>query len=389
MKIISNALLASNRSYYHSVDNKATEVKLFHETIPKYNTTPLQILKTKAKELGLAALLVKDESKRMELKAFKVMGASFAIGKLLQRKFKIKKLDFETIKAKAENKNDKIIFAAATDGNHGKGVAFTANQLGLKSIIYVPEVTVEARIRAIKEVGGKVKVIRGTYDDAVKKIVEDAKPNGWQIISDTSWPGYEEIPNWVMQGYFSIFKEIDQQIIEAGVKPPSHIFVQGGVGTLAASRISYYRSRHAKQEIKIVIVEPYGAACLFRSGEIADGNPYSYQGELKSIMAGLTCAVPNPLAWEIIKSGAIFFIKCNDKIAELGMREYYYPLTGDAQIISGESGAVTMGVINQLMKNKTYNKIRYPMLLNSKSRVLLINTEGDTDPDNFTKVIQK
>ena len=216
----------------------------FHRQIPGYRISPLKGLNNLASMLGLGGIWVKDESLRLALNSFKVLGGSYAIYRFLMHKLGMDHLELpfsELTSPEIKGKIGMITFAAATDGNHGRGVAWAASKLGLRSIIYVHKDTAPARIKAIESYGAEVKIIDGTYDDAVKQINIDARNYGWQVISDTSWEGYEEIPSWVMQGYTTMFSETQEQLAAQGIVKPTHIFVQAGVGALAASMIGFYR----------------------------------------------------------------------------------------------------------------------------------------------------
>lgn len=367
---------------------KVAAIKEFHHQMPNYHVTPLVKLGALAKSMELDGTYIKDESQRFGLKAFKVLGGSYAIYRFIMRKTGSEKLHFDEITSRnISAKTGKLTFATATDGNHGKGVAYVANKLGFKAEIYVPKATVPSRIEAIEQVGGRVTVIDGNYDKAVRQMAEDAAANDWIIISDTSWEGYKDIPEWVMQGYYTIFDEAREQLEVAGAKPPTHIFIQGGVGTLPASLVDYFRQVYVDEKPRIIIVEPENAACLFTSAEKADGTVHEVKGKLDTMMAGLACGKPNPLAWNILKKGADFFIKADDSVAAEGMQTYFNPIHGDQKIISGESGAVTMGVLKQLMTDEQNQEIKNMLALNEKSRVLLVNTERDTDPENFRRIV--
>jgi diaminopropionate ammonia-lyase len=280
-----------------------------------------------------------------------------------------------------------IVFAAATDGNHGRGVAWSATQLGFRSIIYVHKLTSEARIKAIENNGAEVVVIDGTYDDAVHQVNEDAKQNGWQVIADTAWEGYQDIPRWVIQGYSTMFAETQEQLAAQGLVGPTHIFVQAGVGSLAAATIGYYSNLFGAERPHSVVVEPDRAACLYYSAQVGDGAPHNFEGELDTIMAGLACGEPNPQAWEILQDTADFFTKCPDYVAAKGMRVYGVPLSGDPFIVSGESGAVTLGALMFIMELPELAPLREKLGLGPDSQVLLINSERNTDPDDFRRVV--
>ena len=365
------------------------KIQFFHSQIPTYHVTPLKSLGRLAEFIGVGNLWVKDEANRLNLGSFKVLGGSYAIYQTIRKMLgNPENFSFNDLrKPDVRDKLGEITFAAATDGNHGRGVAWAATQLGFKSNIYVHKNTSKSRINAITRNGALVKVVDGTYDDAVRQVNIDAKKKGWQVISDTSWEGYEEIPAWVMQGYTTLYYEVQQQLVSIGELSPTHIFMQAGVGSLAASAFGYYASLFPSSRPKMVVVEPDQAACLFHSMEIGDGNPHSFAGDLNTIMAGLACGDPNPIAWEVLYDCADGFIKCPDYVSAKGMRVGGVPLQGDPYIITGESGAVSLGALMFIMELDRYKPIREALGLDEKSRVLLVNSERNTDPDEYRRVV--
>ena len=367
----------------------ARKTRAFHSRIPGYQVSPLKSLPRLAAMLGLGGIWVKDESFRLSLSSFKVLGGSYAIYSFVKSKLGVEELDIFSTQGSnmVREKLGDLTFAAATDGNHGRGVAWSASRLGFKSIIYVHDKTSQARIQAIESNGAKVVVIQGTYDDAVRQVNEDAQKNGWQVISDTSWPGYEDIPRWVMQGYTTMFAEAQEQLSAQGIIRPSHVLVQAGVGSLAAATIGYYAQLFGPERPRSIVVEPDKAACLFRSAEIGDGQPYSFEGDLDTIMAGLACGDPNPQAWQVLWDTADAFVKCPDYVAAKGMRVYGVPLAGDPFVVSGESGASTLGALMFIMQRPECAPLRESLGLGRESEVLLINSEGNTDPTYFRRVV--
>ncbi|HEY6072321.1 MAG TPA: diaminopropionate ammonia-lyase, partial [Anaerolineales bacterium] len=367
----------------------AEKTRHFHSQIPPYHVTPLKSLNRLAGLLGIGKLWVKDEADRLNLGSFKVLGGSYAIYQTIRKMIgDPEEFGFEDLRnPEVRQKLGDITFIAATDGNHGRGVAWAATQLGFKSVIYVHKHTSEARINAIARNGARVQIIDGTYDDAVRQANEDAQKNGWQVISDTSWEGYEEIPVWVMQGYTTLYSEVQQQLAAMGEFYPTHIFMQAGVGSLAASAFGFYASLFSPARPKMVVVEPDRAACLFHSMEMGDGKPHSVGGDLDTIMAGLACGDPNPIAWEVLYDCADAFIKCPDYVAAKGMRVAGVPLQGDPYIIAGESGAVSLGALMFIMELERYQFIREALGLDENSRVLLVNSERNTDPDEYRRVV--
>ncbi len=367
----------------------AARARHFHRQIPGYRVSPLKGLSNLAAMVSLGGIWVKDESQRLSLNSFKVLGGSFAIYRyLLARLGAEGEVSYsELVSERTRRRLGDIVFAAATDGNHGRGVAGASGKLGFKSVIYVHRATARVRIEAIRSYGAEVKVVEGTYDDAVRQITRDAAENGWQVISDTSWEGYRDIPSWVMQGYTTMFAEAQEELAAQGLVKPTHIFVQAGVGALAASVTAFYRGLFGAAAPAVAVVEPDRAACLYESARAGDGKPHSFPGNLDTIMAGLACGDPSPLAWEILRDCADVFIACPDYIAALGMRVYGVPLADDPFIVSGESGAVTLGALLAVMKSPELKELKEALRLDSDSQVLLLNTEGNTDPDHFRRVV--
>ncbi len=361
----------------------------FHSQVSGYETGSLKSLKNLSCMLGLGGIWVKDESKRFDLNSFKVLGGSYAIYMHLKERLGIKEdIDFKDLtSSEVKSKLGTITFATATDGNHGRGVAWSAEKLGHSSVVYVPRGTSSWRIKAIENYGASVEVINGTYDDAVESVKQDASRNGWQVISDTAWEGYEEIPRWVIQGYTTMFSEAQRQFSGSGTEYPTHVLVQAGVGSLAASVVAFYKGLLGDKAPVFIVIEPDKAACIYESARIGDGNPHLFEGDLNTIMAGLSCGVPNPLSWEVLSSCADIFISCPDYMAARGMRIYAVPLKNDPAVVSGESGAVTLGVLSFIMQCPSLSDLRETAGLGKKSQVLLINTEGDTDPDVYRRVV--
>ena len=362
----------------------------FHRQIPGYKMTSLKSLPNLAHMIGLDGIYVKDESKRLELNSFKVMGGSFAIARFIQKKLGLKdeELSYEYLTSdECREKLRDLTFASATDGNHGRGIAWASMKLGLKCVIYVHKYTSQARIDAIRNLGARVEVVDGNYDDAVRKIAEDAERYNWQIISDTSWPGYEEIPTWIMQGYTTIMLEAQEEFVSLGIPKPSHIFVQAGVGALAAATIGFYGSLFKDDPPKFIVVEPDKAACIYETAKANDGKLHNITGDLDTIMAGLACGEASPIAWRVLDSLADCFMTVPDYTAARGMRILAVPLKGDPFVISGESGAAPLGALYSIMTEEGSLGLRKTLNLNDKSNVLVINTEGNTDPTHFRQII--
>ena len=366
----------------------STITRRFHAQIPGYQMTALKSLPNLASHLGVGSIWVKDESNRMGLNAFKSLGGSFAIYQFIRNRLGVDELSYRELMSDAVREKLGILtFTSATDGNHGKGLAWATQKLRFPCVIYVHKDTSQARIDAIIEYGAEVRVVKGNYDDAVRQCSQDAAANGWQVISDTSWPGYEEVPAWVMQGYTTMFAETQEQLAAQGLIKPTHIFVQAGVGAFAAATLGFYHRLFGKEAPISVVIEPATAACLYESARIGDGQPYTVGGDLPTIMAGLACGEPSPLAWRTLWDCADLFIASPDYVAAKGMRMYGVPLQGDPVIISGESGAVTLGALTFIMQHEMYRELRDLLQLDEHSIVLFINTEGNTDPHYFRQVV--
>ena len=362
----------------------------FHREIPGYKVTPLRSLENLSNMIGLGGIYVKDEAQRLTLNSFKVMGGSFAIFRLIEKKLGLSddQMSYEyLLSPECHEKIEGLVITSATDGNHGKGIAWASQKLGLKCVIYVHKETSKPRIEAIERYGAKVIVVDGNYDDAVRKCAEDAKENGWQIVSDTSWDGYTEIPTWIMQGYTTMLLEAQEQFLGIGLTKPTHVFEQAGVGALAASVIGFYAALFKDDPPKFIVVEPEKAACVYETAKANDGEIHSVKGDLDTIMAGLACGDPSPIAWEVLDGCADVFMKVPDYTAARGMRILAVPLKGDPFVISGESGAVTLGALYAIMTEKASEGLRKTLGLGPDSNVLLINTEGNTDPIHFRQII--
>ena len=276
-------------------------------------------------------------------------------------------------------------FCAATDGNHGRAVAWTARMLNQKAVIYMPKATVKSRINNIKNEGAEVVLIDGTFDDCVKRVDADARANGWIVISDTAYRGYMYYPQYIMAGYSTIFREMDNSINNQFHCKADVVILQAGVGGLAAAATWYYTKKYGKNRPKLICLEPVKADAFMES--VKNGKPTESKQNFDSIMAGLNCGV-SLLAWDYICEGVNYMMTVSDDYAEKAMRQYYHPIGNDPQIISGESGASGLAGLLALMENNDMAKYREEIGLNSKSSVLLINSEGDTDPDNFKKVVK-
>ncbi|ENK0837641.1 diaminopropionate ammonia-lyase [Clostridium sporogenes] len=371
-------------------EEEIKKARYFHQSFPQFTKTPLVNLDNLAKHLGIAGVYVKDESYRFGLNAFKVLGGSFSMGKYLAKRLgkDISELSYEKLTSEeARKKLGDITFITATDGNHGRGVAWTATQLNQKSIVYMPKGSSLTRLENIRKEGAKASITEFNYDDAVRLAASEAKENGWVMVQDTAWEGYEEIPTWIMQGYGTMASEALEQLRELNVEKPTHIFVQAGVGSLAGAVQGYFASVFKDECPITVIVEADEADCLYRSAVAGDGKPRAVTGDMPTIMAGLACGEANTIGWEVLKSYSSTFVSCPDWVSANGMRMLGNPIKEDKKIISGESGSVTSGLLNAIMTNDDMKELREQLKLDENSRVLLFSTEGDTDPDKYRKIV--
>lgn len=379
--------IASCSEIHQFTPAQANEVLSYHHSFPDYAPTPLRSLSALAEELGVAGIYIKDESYRFNLNAFKSLGGSYAIGRYLGEKLGIlpKNLTFNRL-TDPQNKEilGEITFCTATDGNHGRGVAWTANRLGQKCVVYMPKGSAEERVRNIEAQGAKVIVTDVPYDDTVRLARETAAENGWVTVQDTAWEGYQEIPLHVMQGYMSMALEAYYQLDNL---LPTHIFLQAGVGSMAGAVAGLFKLLCYPHEPTVVIIEPHNADCHFRSAQAGDGSIRNTPGSLETIMAGLACGEPNPLSWSLLRCAAHYALSIPEYAAADGMRVLSSPLEQDRRIISGESGASAFGAFYEIMTKSDLLPLREQLGLNSASSALFFSTEGATDKANYRRIV--
>lgn len=340
----------------------------FHTSLPDYKPTPLQRLTNLSRKFNVGEICIKDESHRFGLNAFKALGASFAIHQLL------------------EKEADIMTFCTATDGNHGRAVAWSAKRLGKKSVVFVPEDTTAIRIESIENEGAQVIQIKGNYDEACLQAKKKAKENNWTLVQDTAWEGYTEIPALIMSGYLTMFKELESGKLHQSSEPEIDIvFLQAGVGSMAAAGIYYYLNKYGAKRPKIVIVEPEeadGILCSFKNNKISTTN-----GNSSTIMSGLNCETPSLGAWDLLKNGTDYSIKITDQYAKQAVRELYFPNGTDKQIVSGESGAAGFAGFLTIMNDSEFKPIKDGLGINENTRILFLSTEGDTDKQIFEQIV--
>jgi diaminopropionate ammonia-lyase len=278
-----------------------------------------------------------------------------------------------------------VTVVTATDGNHGRAVAWAAEQLGCRSVVFMPKGSSRIRLENIRKHGADASIIDGNYDDAVRKAADESQRNGWLLIQDTTREGYEKIPIWIMQGYATMMDEVCEQMRE---RMPSHVFVQCGVGSFSAAIQAYLVQKFGESRPVLIVVEPTRAGCFYESITSESKLPVKIEGDMNTIMAGLACGEPSPLAWEILKDFADAFVMCPDDIAKLGMRILGNPKLGDEKIISGESGAVTLGLVIEILANPAHADLKQALGIDSTSDILVFSTEGDTDPEMYRRILK-
>lgn len=350
---------------------------------PVYRKTPLIALPGLARAAGIAGLRYKDEGGRFGLGSFKALGGAYAVYRLLARMIAEKGggdepsvEDFLSGRLRQQTKD--VVVASATDGNHGRSVAWGARMFGCRCVIYIHATVSEARRAAIASYGAEVVRTPGNYDDSVRICAEDSAKNGWHVVSDTSYEGYRQIPCDVMQGYAVMAEEIIREMPD----PPTHVFLQGGVGGLAAAVVSRFWQVWGARRPRAIVVEPVRADCLFQSAKA--GAPTKATGDLDTLMAGLACGEVSLAAWDILKKGAAAFMIVPDDAAIEAMRIVASGADGDKRIVGGESG---VGGLAGLLAASVNEKARADLALTRDSRALVIGSEGDTDAELYKKLV--
>ena len=372
-------------------EENVTKANEFHKSFPQYSVTPLQKLSALASYLGVKGIYCKDESYRFGLNAFKVLGGSYAMGRYIAKELgrDISQLPYNVLSSdKLREEFGQATFFTATDGNHGRGVAWAAKRLGQKAVIRMPKGTTKTRFDNIAKEGAEVTIEEVNYDDCVRMAAaEAAKTEHGIIVQDTAWAGYEEIPSWIMQGYGTLVLEADKQLKENGVDRPTHVFVQAGVGSLAGAVVGYFAHKYKENPPVMVVCEASAADCLYRSAVQADGNLVNVTGDLQTIMAGLACGEGNTIGWDILKNHVSVFASCPDWMSAKATRIYANPLENDPHIISGESGSVPLGLAYTALHDEDAKDLKAALKLDENSNILVISTEGDTDPVRYREIV--
>jgi diaminopropionate ammonia-lyase len=368
-----------------------SKVSIFHKSMDIYRPTPLHRLQALAKRLVVSNIYVKDESFRFGLNAYKGLGGVYAVARVICRELgiNIEDICYADLKnPKFLKQTEKMTFVTATDGNHGNSVAWAATQFGCSSYVYMPRGSSKHRVERIKNSGAtSVEVIDLVYDDTVRHARRAAEENNWFLVQDTAWEDYTEIPTWIAQGYTTLAAEIYEQLQNANLPSPTHVFLQAGVGSFAGAISAYLHNRFRDDCPAIGIVEPASIACFYHSVRQNDGKPHAISDESTTIMAGLNCGEPSAASWPIIRDIPSHFFSCDDFVSARGMRFLGHPLGGDPQVISGESGAVGLGLLTLLMERDDLKPLRESFGLNEGSCVLIMSTEGNTDPAVYDGVV--
>jgi len=360
----------------------AAEAERYLARRDKHAETPLQALPALAAELGVGAVHIKDEGFRLGLGSFKALGGAYAVTRLVLeeaarqrgRAFGIADLQAPEVRAVA----NRMTFACATDGNHGRSVAQGAALVGATSVIFVHAGVSDARVAAIARFGAQMIRVAGTYDDSVTEAARVSVEKGWTVVSDTSWPGYERIPGLVMQGYTALVREALRQIGD----PPTHVFVQAGVGGVAAAVAGHLAIVFGDRRPTFVVVDPARAACIYETAKA--GRPVKIAHGAPTVMAMLECYDPSPLAWRVLSRAADGFMTVDDAGAIAVMNRLARPAGGDPPIVAGESGGAGLA---GAIRAATDPEMRAKLGLTASSRLFVINTEGATDPARYAELV--
>lgn len=379
VSIYQNSTVSASGCHFSS----ASQPLAFHHRLPGYAPTPLVDASFLADRLGVGKIWIKDETHRLGIPSFKILGTSWALYRAL----------VERLGADVEPWNElqelvsrfaplrPLTLVTATDGNHGRAVAHLAALFGFEAQVFVPCDMAESRINAIKQEGAMVTLVNGTYDDAVK-LAATLDGERSLVLSDTSWPGYEMIPQWVIEGYATILQEVDEELARGQQSGPDLVVVQIGVGALAAAVVQHYRRPDVSSRVKIVGIEPTSAACALAS--MKAGRLISLTDPPQSIMAGLNCGTPSLVAWPLISTGIDLFVAIEDEWAKLGMRDL-----ARIGLVAGETGAAGIGGLAALLTGPSSQTVSSALGIDTSTRVLVICTEGATDPVAYERIVEK
>ncbi len=367
-------------------------VEKFHAKLDGYEPTPLVSLSNLSRAWGVGHILVKDESRRFGLNAFKGLGGTYAMGCIMSRKIgvDIEDLGLEQIKSEFDApRSEPTTFITVTAGNHGRGVAWAARQLGQRAVIYLPKGSPTERLEAIRRLGAEAVDTGLNYTDSMELAKAQARTNGWELLQDIAWEGYTQIPTWVMQGYLTMMLEAQKQMETLGIEKPTHLILQVGAGSFAAAVVGYYANRFADARPITVIIEPDCCANLFLSAVTEGKTPREITGDFanKTMITSLACGIAPDMAWEVLGGFADVFVACPDCVAARGMRIYANPLGDDRRLVAGEASGTGMGLLSLLLRDPGCAQAREKLGLDDSACVLLINSEGDTNPKKYRKVL--
>lgn len=341
----------------------------FHRTMPEYQPTPLHHLSGLAHSLGVADLWLKDESARFGLNAFKGLGASFAVHRWLER----------------HQPSGLVTFATATDGNHGRAVAWSARRAGHRAVVFIPAHARPARIAAIRGEGGEVVLVEEGYDAAVGRAHAEAAKHGWVVIQDTADATYTEIPEWIAAGYWTHARELEPMPHAAKDPGTDLVLLHAGVGTWAAAIVAYYWHRYGTARPRLAIVEPTRAACVLAAVEARE--PIAIDASKRTVMAGLDCALASTTALEGLARSVDAFFAIDDAWTLEAMRRLATPMGHDPMVVAGESGAASVAGLMALLGHGELAPVRDHLGLGPTTRVLVWSTEGATDPEHWKEVV--
>ena len=377
------------------VEEHVAAVTRFYQTVPFYQVTPLVDLSTYSANNGVAQVLVKDEGQRFNdrLKSFKVTGGLYAMACQLARleELDIQELTYDQLQSPTVKKlAAETTFYTATDGNHGRGIAWAAAKLGTHAVVKMPAPSTKVRANHIRQFANcDVEITHYNYDDTVKLasrlVAQD--PHGI-LIQDMAWDGYQQIPEEISAGYSIVATEVMKQL--AGQSLPTHVFLQAGVGQMSSGIINALLNEWSTSRLPVItIVEPETVDCYYESAKVGDGKPHTIPGSPSTIMAGLNCQTPSAISWPVIKQSASFYGTLTDDAAKQGMKQLANPSGQDSAVVAGESGVAGFAFVHQLLTNPACQRQRELLGLDQQSRILVINTEGDTDESLYQRIIEE
>lgn len=386
LRVHSNPKAASKEIPYGEPALTVISRRRFEEAVadisnwPGYQPTPLVALAGLANRAGITSLHYKDEGFRFGLDSFKALGGAYATQRLLMELIDEAATVQDLLDGTFQEITGSVTVACATDGNHGRSVAWGAKMFGCRCIIYIHAGVSEGRKQAIEAFGAEVVRVDGDYDDSVRQIADDADSNGWYVVSDTSYEGYLDVPRDVMQGYTVMVDEALGQLPPDGM--PTHVFVQGGVGGLAGAVCGHFWETLGEARPRFIVVEPERADCLFQSA--LNGAPTPASGDLETMMAGLSCGEISLIAWDILETGTDDFVTIPDDLVPPAMRVLAEGGMGDTPVVAGESAVAGLATVLAAGEDPS---LAAALGLTAQSRVLIIGSEGASDPGLYQQIV--